>query len=282
MKDIQIHKDIGQKMVSDKYIIICTMDNPRLVESIKKEMEQGDEIIVANIPKFPTRFFEKVFYNVNNTFDWLMLINNNSRYYSHGYLTNIKKNKIYDGIVFKRTDDIDSEEGIVRLSNKLVMSDDSICIPMKLFKGFRDISPQTPFSGIIKSIARIYPTYGDSSRNIVGYDEIIKQKRELAEIEEYYNKELTNGNKPGDISKHIYEKDIQKRKVAISTFWYEEIKKKKEKEERLMRTVPNAFKKINKNGTISVVSNVITNIEESNINNNNYVGDWNTWMETKG
>jgi hypothetical protein len=266
--------------MQDRFVIICTPENQDLVTYLKGELSPDDEIIVTNIPKYPTRFFEKIYFTIKDRFDWLLLINNNSRYFSPDFMSSIRKNKVFDGIIFKRTDDLESEEGLIKLSNRLIMNDDSLCIPLRIFKGFRDITPQTDFSGVIKNLSLRYTTYGDASRNIVGYNDIMKEKRELLELEGFYNSKLKNttATEPmQEVQKIIYESDIQKRKVAIEIFWQEEIKKKKQKEERMMRTVPYAMKKINKNGTTSIVSKV----SETCINNDKYVGNWCTWMEGK-
>ena len=263
---MQIHRGIELKM-SDRYLIICPNVNNDIISSLNKQITQDDELIITTIPKFPSRFLEKIYFNAKKKFEWLILINNNSMYISDDFLLTIKKDKVYDGIIIRRTDDLQSGQGIEVMSNKLTSDDDSICIPIPLFRGFRDVVPTTTLSGIIKLLSRSYKTYVDVSRGLVGYNDIIKEKRKLddeirkSELENKHNKDK------------IYEKDILKRKKAIEIFWQEELKKKKQYEEMLMRTIPSAVKKINKNGSTNIVSGV-DKLDKQTVS----VGDWNNWM----
>lgn len=269
MRDIQPPKETGLKMENNRYLIICSNINQDIVSSLKNETTPEDKLIVSVIPKYPTRFFEKMFFEVRGKFDWMVLVNNNSRFISNDFLTMIKKHKVYDGLVFRGTDDLQSDYGVEILSNKLILDDDSLCIPMKLFKGFRDIVPMTIFSGIIKQLSKYYMTYADVSRNLVGYNDIMKEKRILSEDEarQKANEMLLGSNK-------VYENDIIKRKKVIEIFWQEEVKKKKQREEMLMRTIPRAVKKINKNGTTSIVSKR----QDIDVKQDVNVGEWNNWM----
>jgi len=259
-------------MVNDKYLIVCPNTNQDIISSLKNEVTATDELMTTAIPKYPTRCFEKIFYNARGKFDWIVLINNNSRFISSDFLTVIKKHDIHDGLVFRRTDDLQSDEGVEIISNKVVLDDDSVCIPMNIFKGFRDIVPTTTCSGVIKQLSKVYTSFADVSRNLVGYDDIMKSKRHLLEDEARQKADaISSGNN------RILEKDIIRRKQAIEVFWQEEVKKKKQREEMLMRTVPRAIKKINKNGTTSIVSKA----QENPVKQDVYVGAWNEWMNNE-
>lgn len=249
----------------DRYIIVCPKDNSGLISFINSEKEEDDVLITTMLHKFPTRDLEKIYYDVKNKYDYLIILNSSSRYFAEGFLSDLKKHKSSNGVSFKRTDDFPCETSFEPLSNRLVMGDDSLCIPLKLFRGFRDITPQTLFPGILKNIASRYETYGDPARFIVGYNDIILEKRLLEES----NKLLENNN-----SDEEHKKNTKRRLDAINIFWKEEIKKRKQEEERMVRVTPNPVKKINKNGT----TNIVSKTAETSVNSNTYKGSWNDWM----
>jgi hypothetical protein len=250
----------------DKYVVICPKNNIDLLSFISKEKEEDDVLIPTMLHKFPSRDLEKIYYDVKKKYDYLIILNSNSRYFIDGFLSNLKKYKSSNGISFKRTDDFPCETKFELLSNKLVMSDDSLCIPLKIFRGFRDISPQTLFPDMLKFIASRYDTYGDPARFIVGYNNIILEKRLL---EDENNKIVKD-----DKNEKEYERNKKIRLDAIKIFWKEEIKKRKQEEERMIRTIPKPVKKINKNGTV----NIISKVTEKSVNSVTYKGNWNDWM----
>lgn len=164
------------KLDKDTYVVVCEKNDGLFVLNMRGEIGPNDRIVNINMGKFPTRNLEKIYFEYKK-FDYMILVNNNARYYDTGFISDFKKRKVEDGIVYKKLDDLVTLGDFKPMSSKLVDADDSICIPLKIFKGFRDINPLTTLPDVIKKLSIKYTPYGDQSRLVSAYDVILKEKR---------------------------------------------------------------------------------------------------------
>ncbi len=230
--------------MENKLAVICNKVNQNLILFLGQEIGSDDILMPVTLNKYPSINLEKIFFEVKKKYDYLVLVNN-TNYYSRGLIKYFKKYATENGIIFAKNNDIFLENGLLQIDKKLIFPDDTVCIPLKRFRGFRDFSPSSKYLHIIVSLSAQHNIYSDISRCTFGYKDLIDKKTSAQ-------------NNFEDVDENFYKSEL--------------IFLKKKEHDLLLQS--NLYKKVNSNGNIEIIQGV--NLEENTTTK--YSDYHNSWM----